>query len=48
MRKFNDLETDVEAKLNYSVADPRDYDKQFVGEINLVLRMQITDPKNHR
>ncbi|PWJ57312.1 hypothetical protein CLV98_10718 [Dyadobacter jejuensis] len=43
-QKFNDLETDVEAKLNYSVTDPRTR-QEIVGEIN-GLRMQITDPKN--
>ncbi len=43
-QKFNDLETDIEAKLNYSVTDPRTR-QEIVGEIN-GLRMQITDPKN--
>jgi hypothetical protein len=42
--KFNDLETDVEAKLNYSVADQKT--RQAIrSEINL-LKIQITDPKN--
>jgi hypothetical protein len=44
--KFNELETDVEAKLNYSVADQKT--RQAIrSEINL-LKIQITDPKNHR
>ena len=43
-KNFNDLETDVEAKLNYSVTNPRTR-QEIVGEIN-GLRMQITDPKN--
>ena len=43
-QKFNDLETDVESKLNYSVTDPRTR-QEIVGEIN-GLRMQITDPRN--
>jgi len=42
--KFNELETNVESKLNYSVADPKTR-QEIVGEINS-LRMQITDPKN--
>jgi hypothetical protein len=42
--KFNSLETDVEAKLNYSVADAKT--RQAIrSEINL-LKIQITDPKN--
>jgi len=42
--KFNELETDVEAKLNYSVADQKT--RQAIrSEINL-LKIQITDPKN--
>jgi hypothetical protein len=43
-QKFNDLENDVESKLNYSVTDPKTRQK-IVGEIGS-LRMQITDPKN--
>ncbi|MEN9547701.1 MAG: hypothetical protein RIR12_292 [Bacteroidota bacterium] len=43
-QKLNDLETDVEAKLNYAVTEPRTR-QEIVGEIN-GLRMQITDPKN--
>ena len=43
-KKFNDLETDVEAKLNYSVADSKT--RQAIrSEINL-MKIQITDPKN--
>lgn len=42
--KFNNLETDVEAKLNYSVTNPKTR-QEIVGELN-GLRMQITDPKN--
>ncbi len=42
--KFNKLETDVEAKLNYSVADVKT--RQAIrSEINL-LKIQIADPKN--
>lgn len=42
--KINNLETDVEAKLNYSVADGKT--RQAIrSEINL-LKIQITDPKN--
>ena len=42
--KFNNLETDVEAKLSYSVADAKT--RQAIrSEINL-LKIQITDPKN--
>ncbi len=42
--KFNNLETDVESKLNYSVADAKT--RQAIrSEINL-LKIQITDPKN--
>jgi hypothetical protein len=42
--KFNNLETDVEAKLNYSVANQQT--RQAIrSEINL-LKIQITDPKN--
>jgi hypothetical protein len=43
-KKFNDLETNVESKLNYSITDPKTR-REIVGEIN-GLRMQITDPKN--
>jgi len=43
-KKFNDIETDVEAKLNYSVADSKT--RQAIrSEINL-MKIQITDPKN--
>jgi len=42
--KFNNLETDVEAKLSYSVTSPKTR-QEIVGELN-GLRMQITDPKN--
>ena len=42
--KFNNLENDVEAKLNYSVTNPKTR-QEIVGELN-GLRMQITDPKN--
>lgn len=42
--KFNTLETEVEANLNYSVADVKT--RQAIrSEINL-LKIQITDPKN--
>lgn len=42
--KFNQLETDVEAKLSYSVADAKT--RQAIrSELNL-LKIQITDPKN--
>lgn len=42
--KFNNLETDVEAKLSYSVADAKT--RQAIrSELNL-LKIQITDPKN--
>ncbi len=42
--KYNNLETDVEAKLNYSVADAKT--RQAIrSEINL-MKIQITDPKN--
>lgn len=42
--KFNQLETDVESKLSYSVADQKT--RQAIrSEINL-LKIQITDPKN--
>src|SRR5690554_4479895 len=42
--KFNLLETDVEAKLNYSVPDAKA--RQAIrSEINL-LKLQITDPRN--
>ena len=42
--KFNDLETDVKAKLNYSVPDSKT--RQAIrSEINL-MKIQITDPKN--
>jgi hypothetical protein len=41
---FNNLETNVEAKLNYSVADQKT--RQAIrSEINL-LKIQITDPRN--
>jgi hypothetical protein len=43
-QKYNNLETDVEAKLNYSITDSRTR-QEIVGEIN-GLRMQITDPEN--
>lgn len=42
--RFNDLETDIESKLNYSVADSKTR-QSIVGEID-ALRMQITDPRN--
>ena len=42
--KFNELETNVESKLNYSITDQKTR-QAIVGEIN-GLRMQITDPKN--
>lgn len=42
--KFNNLETDVEAKLNWGVPDARKR-QDIVNEVNL-LRIQITDPKN--
>ncbi len=42
--KFNKLETDVTAKLNYSVADMKTR-QAIVSEINL-LKIQIADPKN--
>jgi hypothetical protein len=42
--KFNDLETNVESKLNYSVADGKTR-SAIRSEINL-LKIQITDPKN--
>lgn len=42
--KFNELETNVESKLNYSITNPKTR-QEIVGEIN-GLRMQITDPKN--
>jgi hypothetical protein len=42
--KFNNLETDVEAKLNYSVADAKAR-QAIQSEMNL-LKIQITDPKN--
>ena len=42
--KFNNLETDVEAKLNFEI-DNQKTRQQIVGELN-GLRMQITDPKN--
>jgi len=42
--KFNNLETDVESKLEYGVTNPKTR-QDIVGEIN-GLRMQITDPKN--
>lgn len=42
--KFNELETDIEARLNYSVADQKT--RQAIrSEINL-LKIQITDPEN--
>lgn len=42
--KFSDLETNVESKLNYSVADAKT--RQAIrSELNL-LKIQITDPKN--
>lgn len=41
---FNELETNIESKLNYGV--PNSKDRQgIMGEID-ALRMQITDPKN--
>jgi hypothetical protein len=43
-QKFNNLETDIESKLNYGVTDQKTR-QAIVGEVNL-LRMQITDPKN--
>lgn len=42
--KYNNLETDVEAKLNFEV-DNQKARQEIVGELN-GLRMQITDPKN--
>ena len=42
--KFNELETNVESKLNYGITDQKTR-QAIVGEIN-GLRMQITDPKN--
>ena len=42
--KFSDLETNVESKLNYSVADAKT--RQAIrSELNL-LKIQINDPKN--
>ena len=42
--KFSDLETNVESKLNYSVADAKT--RQAIrSELNL-LKIQIKDPKN--
>lgn len=43
-RNFNELENDIEAKLNYGVTNQKTR-QEIVGEIN-GLRMQITDPKN--
>jgi hypothetical protein len=42
--KYNNLETDVEEKLNFEV-DNQKTRQEIVGELN-GLRMQITDPKN--
>ena len=42
--KYNNLETDVDAKLNYSVADAKSR-QAIQSEMNL-LKIQITDPKN--
>jgi len=42
--KFNNLETDVEAKLNWGVPDAKKR-QDIVSEVNL-LKIQITDPKN--
>lgn len=42
--KFNALETNVEAKLNYSVADSKAR-QEIKSEMNL-LKIQISDPKN--
>jgi len=42
--KFNNLETDVEAKLNWGVPDAKKR-QDIVSEVNL-LRIQIMDPKN--
>lgn len=42
--KFNDLETDVESKLSYSVDNDKTR-QEIISEINL-LKIQITDPKN--
>lgn len=42
--KFNNLETDVEAKLNWGVPDAKKR-QDIVNELGL-LRLQITDPKN--
>lgn len=42
--RFNNLETDVEAKLNWGVLDAKKR-QDIVNEVNL-LRLQIMDPKN--
>lgn len=42
--KFNNLETNVESKLNYLVPDPNTR-SQIRSEVSL-LKLQITDPKN--
>jgi hypothetical protein len=42
--QFNELETGIESKLNYSVPDSKDR-QGIMGEID-ALRMQITDPRN--
>jgi hypothetical protein len=42
--KYNELETNVEGKLNFGVPSQKDR-QEIVGELN-GLRMQITDPKN--
>lgn len=43
-KKFNNLQTDVESKLNYSVENPKAR-QEIRSEINL-LKIQINDPKN--
>lgn len=43
-QKFDELETNVEGKLNFQVADGRTR-QEIRSELNL-LKMQITDPKN--
>lgn len=43
-KKFNNLETDVESKLNYTVDNPKTR-QEIRSEVNL-LKIQINDPKN--
>lgn len=43
-KKFNNLQTDVESKLNYSVENPKTR-QEIRSEVNL-LKIQINDPKN--